>query len=196
MKKENKDFRKPEIKVEQNNVFAKTIQAAQQQKAQEQQNRKDKTVKVGGRTYIIKRWKNTDALRRLPTIANLLFVPTAAPFAEAMDFSGEEQEFIPELLSAADMMTALFSRCQDIHFADFIVDLLDEVYLQGKDTPVDIDEDFDTVLETIPVVVEVLQANFMMQLCQDLLQMTPHILQTQQINLAMSNTSTQTSTGQ
>lgn len=196
MTKQNKDFRKPEIKIEQDNVFARTIQAAQQQKAQEQQNRKDKTVKVGGRTYIIKRWKNTDALRRLPTIANLLFVPTAAPFAEAMDFSGEEQEFIPELLSAADMMTALFSRCQDIHFADFIVDLLDEVYLQGKDTPVDIDEDFDTVLETIPVVVEVLQANFMMQLCQDLLQMTPHILQTQQINLAMSNTSTQTSTEQ
>lgn len=196
MTKQNKDFRKPEIKIEQDNVFARTIQAAQQQKAQEQQNRKDKVVKVGGRTYIIKRWKNTDALRRLPTIANLLFVPTAAPFAEAMDFSGEEQEFIPELLSAADMMTALFSRCQDIHFADFIVDLLDEVYVQGKDTPVDIDEDFDTVLETIPVVVEVLQANFMMQLCQDLLQMTPHILQTQQINLAMSNTSTQTSTEQ
>jgi len=194
MTKQNKDFRKPEIKIEQDNVFARTIQAAQQQKAQEQQNRKDKTVKVGDRTYIIKRWKNTDALRRLPTIANLLFVPTAAPFAEAMDFSGEEQEFIPELLSAADMMTALFSRCQDIHFADFIVDLLDEVYLQGKDEPVNIDEDFDTVLETIPVVVEVLQANFMMQLCQDLLQMTPHILQTQQINLAMSNTSTQTST--
>lgn len=196
MTKQNKDFRKPEIKIDQDNVFARTIQAAQQQKAQEQQNRKDKTVKVGGKTYIIKRWKNTDALRRLPTIANLLFVPTAAPFAEAMDFSGEEQEFIPELLSAADMMTALFSRCQDIHFADFIVDLLDEVYLQGKDTPVNIDEDFDTVLETIPVVVEVLQANFMMQLCQDLLQMTPHILQTQQINLAMSNTSTQTSTEQ
>ncbi|UUW39702.1 putative coil containing protein I [Vibrio phage VPMCC14] len=195
--KENKDFRKNEVKIEQSSILANALQQAQKQKEQEQQNRKDKTVKVGGKTYIIKRWKNTDALRRLPTIANLLFVPTAAPMAEALDFSVEgDNKLIPELFSAADMMTALFARCQDIHFAEFIIDLLDEVYLQGKSEPVDIDEDFDSPVETIPVVVEVLQANFMMQLCQDLLNMTPQLLQAQQINLAMTASSTQTSTEQ
>ncbi|ALM62150.1 hypothetical protein [Vibrio phage vB_VibM_10AMN] len=178
----NKDFRKPEIKKDDN--IGKAIQQYQEQKQQESGNRKDKVIKVGNRKFTIKRWSNIEALRKLPTVANLLFVPAAAPMAEAIDFSGEEAEMVPELFSAADMMTVLFDRFQQVHFAEFIVDLLDEVYIYGQETPIDVEKDLD-LLEIVPVVVEVLQANFMMQLCRDLLGMTPQILQAQEINLAM-----------
>uniref|UniRef100_A0AB39AJ69 Tail assembly chaperone n=1 Tax=Vibrio phage P018-4 TaxID=3229728 RepID=A0AB39AJ69_9CAUD len=178
----NKDFRKPEIKKDDN--IGKAIQQYQEQKQQEVGNRKDKVVKLGNRKFTIKRWSNIEALRKLPTVANLLFVPAAAPMAEAIDFSGEEAEMVPELFSAADMMTVLFDRFQQVHFAEFIIDLLDEVYIYGQETPIDVEKDLD-LLEIVPVVVEVLQANFMMQLCRDLLGMTPQILQAQEINLAM-----------
>ncbi|UZV41170.1 hypothetical protein vBVpaMR16F_104 [Vibrio phage vB_VpaM_R16F] len=182
MTKTNKDFRKPEIKKDDN--IGRVIQQYQEQKQQEAGNRKDKVIKVGNRKFTIKRWSNIEALRKLPTVANLLFVPAAAPMAEAIDFSGEEAEMVPELFSAADMMTVLFDRFQQVHFAEFIVDLLDEVYIYGQETPIDVEKDLD-LLEIVPVVVEVLQANFMMQLCRDLLGMTPQILQAQEINLAM-----------
>lgn len=182
MANKNKDFRKPEIKKDDN--IGKAIQQYQEQKQQEAGNRKDKVIKVGNKKFTIKRWNNIEALRKLPTVANLLFVPAAAPMAEAIDFSGEEAEMVPELFSAADMMTVLFDRFQQVHFAEFIVDLLDEVYIYGQETPIDVEKDLD-LLEIVPVVVEVLQANFMMQLCRDLLGMTPQILQAQEINLAM-----------
>lgn len=183
MTNSNKDFRKPEIK--RDDRIGEAIRQHQESQQQAVDNRKDKVVSVGNKKFIIKRWNNIEAMRKLPTVANLLFVPAAAPMAEAMDFSGSEVEMVPELFSAADMMTVLFDRFQQVHFAEFIVDLLDEVYVYGKDTPVDVIEDFDSPLEIVPVVVEVLQANFMMQLCRDLLAMAPQILQAQEINLAM-----------
>lgn len=177
----------------QDNPFAEALKRQQQNQPKPEENKKEKVITVNDKKYRIKRWTNTEAMRKLPTVANLLFVPVAAPIAEATDLGENgDPEMIPELFSAADMMVVLFQRFQEVNLEAFFVDLLDETYIYGKNTPVDFDEDFDSVLEIIPVVVEVLQANFMMQLCRDLFGMTTQSLWIQEINLAMTS-STHTS---
>tara|TARA_Y100000588_G_scaffold244854_1_gene259113 strand:- start:43827 stop:44414 length:588 start_codon:yes stop_codon:yes gene_type:complete len=180
----NKDFR---INKDTNSAFGKAMQQHQQQQQLESDNRKDKVIDVKGKKYIIKRWSNVEALRKLPMVANLLFVPAAAPMLEAATLAGDEPELSAELFNAADLVTVLYDRMMQAGFAEFIADLLDEVYVRGKDVPVDIDEDFDSVLDIVPVVLEVLQANFMMQLCRDLLQMIPQSLNLQEMATAMNS---------
>jgi len=180
----NKDFR---LNKDTNSSFGKAMQQHQQQQQLESDNRKDKVIDVKGKKYIIKRWSISEALRKLPMVANLLFVPAAAPMMEAATLAGDEPELSAELFNAADLVTVLYDRMMQVGFAEFIADLLDEVYVRGKDVPVDIDEDFDSVLDIVPVVLEVLQANFMMQLCRDLLQMIPQSLNLQEMATAMNS---------
>lgn len=180
----NRDFR---INKDTDSAFGKAMQQHQQQQQLESDNRKDKVIDVKGKKYIIKRWSNVEALRKLPMVANLLFVPAAAPMMEAATLAGDEPELSAELFNAADLVTVLYDRMMQVGFADFIADLLDEVYVRGKDVPVNINEDFDSVLDIVPVVLEVLQANFMMQLCRDLLQMIPQSLNLQEMATAMNS---------
>lgn len=180
----NKDYR---IQKDTNSALGRAMQQHQQQQQLESDNRKDKVIDVKGKKYIIKRWSNVEALRKLPMVANLLFVPAAAPMMEAATLAGDEPELSAELFNAADLVTVLYDRMMQVGFAEFIADLLDEVYVRGKDVPVDIDEDFDSVLDIVPVVLEVLQANFMMQLCRDLLQMIPQSLNLQEMATAMNS---------
>ena len=180
----NKDYR---IQKDTNSALGRAMQQHQQQQQLESDNRKDKVIDVKGKKYIIKRWSNVEALRKLPMVANLLFVPAAAPMMEAATLAGDEPELSSELFNAADLVTVLYDRMMQVGFAEFIADLLDEVYVRGKEVPVDIDEDFDSVLDIVPVVLEVLQANFMMQLCRDLLQMIPQSLNLQEMATAMNS---------
>lgn len=179
----NKNFFKTPMSAD--NPFARSIQAKKEEQEQID-TKKEKVVEVKGRKFLIKRWDSIEAMRKLPMVANLLFVPTMAPMMESViiDENGKE-EIAPELFSSADMMVNLFQRTQDAHWAEFVADMLDQTYIFGEKEPVNIREDLSP-LEIIPVVAEVLQANFMMQLCKDLLAMTPNLLQVKEISQVLT----------
>jgi hypothetical protein len=183
----NKDFSKVKNATEDNNPFLK-INKENKQKAQV--NKKEKLVEIDGVKYIIKRWSNTEVFQRLPTIANLLFVPTMAPMSEGTYEADGNTEFLPELVDKGQIMFLLYSRMQDLNLDDWMKDTIGKVYKEGSTTPVNFDEDFENPLTIVEVVSEVLQANFMIQLCSDLLNLTPQLLEAMilKVNMEPSDT--------
>ncbi|CAH9012716.1 tail assembly chaperone [Vibrio phage 5P1c] len=157
-----KDFRKQDS-------LPPEMQAAFQKahEAKEKINRRTKEVEVGGKTYVIRKWKNMDCLNRMPNFANLIYVPMMGTVIEGnMSFDD---------VTPALMLDMMFRRLQDIDMEDFIKDSLDSVFLKGKETPVDIDEDFEDPLEVITVLEAVFSANFMIGSCNKYFSIGPQI---------------------
>lgn len=155
-----------------------------------QVNKREKEVEVDGEKYIIKRWTNTELFQRLPTVANLLFVTTTAPMMEASYATETGIEYDQDLVDQSQIVALLFSRMQDLDVAAWMRDTLGKVYKQGSSKPVDFDEDFEDPRTAIKVVAEVLQANFMIQLCSDLLNLTPQLMMATEMKMGMEASST------
>ena len=90
-----------------------------------------------------------------------------------------EEQLSTDMVDYSMMVRLLFQRVQEVEFTEWMKDLLDQTYKvgSGEDSPVDLDESFETPLEVIEVVVEVLQANFMMDLCVAMQAVTPSLMQ-------------------
>lgn len=172
----NKDFKKQEVIPELAHL------AKQQQKEKHNQ----KQVVVGGKKYVIKKWKHSETLSMLPAFANLLYVPTAAMAAD----KGAEEEgiYVENPTTAADMVGILFHRLSEIEVVEFIKEMLNQVYVEGSDTPIDIDEDVETPVNLIELMVEVANANFLIGLCQSMYSSTMLMVAAQTMN---NNLSTQ-----
>ena len=155
------------------------------QKAQADKRNKYITTSKGNE-YRIERWSHGDCFDRLPTVANLLYVPTAAVMAE--------EQLSTDIVDYSMMVRLLFQRIQEVEFTEWMKDLLDKTYKVGEgDKPVDLDESFETPLEVIEVVVEVLQANFMMDLCVAMQAVTPSLMQAGNLQENLTKASQETS---
>lgn len=162
----NKNFNK--VQPETTAFGAAILEQKSTQKAQADKRNKYITTSKGNE-YRIERWSHGDCFDRLPTVANLLYVPTAVVMAE--------EQLSTDMVDYSMMVRLLFQRVQEVEFTEWMKDLLDQTYKVGEDSPVDLDESFETPLEVIEVVVEVLQANFMMDLCVAMQAVTPSLMQ-------------------
>lgn len=151
------------------NVFGSSVLKQTAAKKAEADKRNKSYTSSFKNEFRIERWSHADCFDRLPTIANLLYVPAAVVGMEDQLSTGDvDYSLMPRLL---------FQRMQEIgEFREFLEDLLDQTYLIGKDTPVNFEESFESPLEIIEVVVEVLRANFMMDLCAAMLAATPSLM--------------------
>lgn len=182
----NKDFRK--VKPQDNIFGAAVLEQQSKNKAQADKRNKFITTK-NGNEFRIERWSHGDCFDRLPTVANLLYVPTAAVMAEEQ-LSTDEVDY-------SIMVRLLFQRMQEVEFKEWVIDILDQTYVSGEDTPVDMNESFESPLEVIEVVEAVLQANFMMDLCVAMQAVTPSLMNTGSLQESLSSQDSQeTSTEQ
>lgn len=164
----NKNFNK--VQPETTAFGASILEQKSTQKAQADKRNKYITTSKGNE-YRIERWSHGDCFDRLPTVANLLYVPTAVVMAE--------EQLSTDMVDYSMMVRLLFQRIQEVEFTEWMKDLLDQTYKvgSGEEGAVDLDKDFETPLEVIEVVVEVLQANFMMDLCVAMQAVTPSLMQ-------------------
>ena len=156
-------------KIPEDNVFANSILKQNEEKKAEADKRNKNYTSSFKNEFRIERWSHADCFDRLPTVANLLYVPAAVIGMEDQLSTGDvDYSLMPRLL---------FQRLQEIgEFREFLEDLLDQTYLIGEDTPVHFEESFESPMEIIEVVVEVLRANFMMDLCAAMLAATPSLM--------------------
>lgn len=174
----NKDFRKEKPE---NNVFGAAI-LAEKEKEKAQSDKRNKFITTAlGNEFRIERWSHGDCFDRLPTVANLLYVPTAVVMAEDQLSTGD--------VDYSMMVSLLFQRVQEVEFTEWMKDLLDQTYVVGQDTPVDFEESFESTLEVIEVVQAVLQANFMMDLCVAMQAVTPSLMGAGSLNESLSQQS-------
>lgn len=152
----NKNFSK------QNTMSPEALAAVEAAKALKAKADKRKVeIKVGERTYVINKWTHGEVLDRLPDFGRVFVVPMAVV------------DEIDEQSSQMDYTAILFNNLSNMEYQAWIDDCLAKVTLKGKDTPVDKEEDFDSILDIFTVVEEVLRANFMLPLCQRMLTMAP-----------------------
>lgn len=145
------------------------------------QRKREKEVKIGDTTYVIKRWSNSECLARMPEFAHLIYVPMVGTIYE-------EQESL-EGATTADMINLMFTRLRnDAHFFTFIESCLNKTFVKGSEAPVDIDEDFESPDEVVKLVGEVLEANFMIRLCSSTSELGPQAANLREIVDQMQQT--------
>lgn len=116
------------------------------------------TVKVNGKTFEIRKFKNRKTLSLLPQVGDLLAVPFMYGIKES---GGDLADPDALILGLPDMISLLVSRLMDMEVVGFVEDLLSQTYVMGMDTPVDLDEDFTNPEDIVPVLTEVLKVHFM-----------------------------------
>ena len=153
------------------------------QQAKEKLNQKE--VKVGDKTYVIKKWEHTETLSILPAFANLLYVPTAAMAAD----KGAEEEgiYVENPTSASDMVGILFHRLAEIEVVDFMKDMLNQVYVKGENTPIDIYKDVVNSVYFLVLFVDVAFVIFLFGLCQAMYSSTMLMVAAQKVNQNLSS---------
>jgi len=153
------------------------------QQAKEKLNQKE--VKVGDKTYVIKKWEHTETLSILPAFANLLYVPTAAMAAD----KGAEEEgiYVENPISPADLVDTLFNRLGQIDFVDFMKDMLNQVYVKGESKPIDVNKDVDNPIHLVDLMIEVANVNFLIGLCQSMYSSTMLMVAAQKVNQNLSS---------
>ena len=186
----NKDFRK--VKPE-DNIFGSKILELQDEKKVEADKRQKIITTTLGNEFRIERWSHGDCFDRLPTVANLLYVPTAVVIEE---MKAEADGILYNDIDVSITPNMLFQRMQEIGFTDWLADCLDQTYVLGEDTPVDFENSFVSTSELLEVVVAVLQANFMMDLCVNMHHMAPILLSTGKLQESLTKASQPTSTKQ
>lgn len=162
----SKDFRK-NLPPEAQAIFEKA------QAAKTKQNRKQSEIEVNGTTYVIKKWKNTECIDRIPNFANLIYVP--------MMGTAIEDEMSESGASPSLMLDMMFRRLQDIDMLEFFKDSLDNTFVKGSDTPVDLDEDFESPTDIITVLEAVFDVNFFVHSCSLLFKLGPQIAGMQEL---------------
>jgi len=155
-----KDFRN-NLPPEAQAAFAKA------QAGKEKINRRQSEVEVGGATYIIKKWKNSECIERMPNFANLIYVP--------MMGTAIEEEMSIDGATPSLMLDMMFRRLQDIDMLAFVKDSLDNTFVKGSETPVDLDEDFENPADIITVLEAVFSANFFIPSCNNFFKIGPQI---------------------
>jgi len=153
------------------------------QQAKEKLNQKE--VKVGDKTYIIKKWEHTETLAMLPAFANLLYVPTATMAAD----KGAEEEgiYVEDPVTPAMMVKILFEELGSIDFVDFMKDMLNQVYVKGENTPIDVNKDVDNPVHLVDLMIEVANVNFLIGLCQSMYSSTMLMVAAQKVNQNLSS---------
>ncbi len=120
-------------------------------------------VDINGKVFIIKKWKHMETLSRVPQFMNMWFAHLGITQWDQA-YKDEIQDYTP--LDSGTYIAMFIARFQDIEFCEYIEDFLSNVYLKGKDTPINIDDDLASPVDIFKLFTEVASANFMMQLCQ------------------------------
>lgn len=159
----------------QDNFFAEKLNKVQEKNKAEADKRNKYITTSLGNEFRVERWNHADCFDRLPSVANLLYVPTAVVME---DLSAEQQGITFGDVDTSITPRMLFQRMQEVEFTEFLKDCLDQTYKLRAEKPVDFEEDFVSTAELLEVVSEVLQANFMMDLCISMHQMAPILMST------------------
>ena len=109
-------------------------------------------IKVGERTYNIKKFGIRATINLVPILGSSLAVPLSSLFKDGI----EEGEMGISGLTEALML--LFGEMGDGKFYDLLEIILSETYYNEK--VVDIEEDFDDLAEVLEVCVRVFEVNF------------------------------------
>ena len=99
----------------------------------------------------------------------------------------EEGIYVENPTSASDMVGILFHRLAEIAVVDFMKDMLNQVYVKGENTPIDINKDVENPVQLIELMVEVANVNFLIGLCQSMYSSTMLMVAAQKVNQNLSS---------
>lgn len=119
---------------------------------------------LGGKTYIIKKWKHLDTLARLPEFMDIWYGQTLAKQTEIE--THDEFATIDDVSGSGIYALQFLENLRNISFEDYVKQHLDHVYIKGSDTPIDLEEDVESPLDIWALFVKVSSVNFLMQLSQ------------------------------
>jgi len=107
-------------------------------------------VKIGERTYVIKKFGIRETITLVPILGNAFAVPISAVFKDL----GEDAD----VSGITEALMLLFSSMDNGQFVDIIELLLSKTTVDGK--AVDLDEDFDDMGDVFKVCADVLEQSF------------------------------------
>lgn len=138
--------------------------AEQKEKKEAKAKKNEVEYSLSGKTFIIKKWAHLDTLARLPEFMNIWYGQVLANQTEQE--ARDELSTVEDVGSSGIYALQFLEGLQNIHFEEYVKQHLDNVYIKGNDTPIDLNEDLETPLDIWSLFIKVSSVNFLMQLSQ------------------------------